>query len=211
LTAIKNNQGQLPTEKNEEVRELTPEEKTELINYNPNEFERLLTEKVKREILGEIEKRQKTDQEQLEAASRQRGIELYVRMGEQHFNTKYPEMKIYEPFVKEESEKLITSPSARELISQGPQAVIDKAVENTKIRIEQIRMALSSNSTTQPQPAISANTGEIRTPIPASPVVKPTGVIPAPTASEVKIPTQEEINKDYVEERNAWRAQRGLS
>jgi uncharacterized protein YkwD len=133
-------------------------------------------------------------------------------MGEQHFENAHKDMKIYEPYVKEESEKILKSPEARELISQkGPQGLIDKAVENTKIRIEQIRASLLAG-TTPPQTNAPVNSGEVRTPIAAAPVVTPHGVLPAPPKpSAPEPPTLEQRAKDYVSERNAWRAQRGLS
>jgi len=191
--------------------ELTPEQKTELIINDPDKYERLVIEKAKREIRGEFETKQKADQEAIAKASQQRGLELFLRMGDQHFVTTYPEMQIFGPYVKEAAEKILRSPGAKELISQkGPQGLIDQAVEDTKIRIEQIKTDLTAGATPPPQNAAPANTGEVRTPIPASPVVKPSGVIPAPVAPAVVIPTQEQITKDYAAEKNAWRQQRGL-
>jgi hypothetical protein len=211
LQAIKTSPSQPTVPKPEEI-ELTPEQKTELIINNPDEFERILTEKAERRILAKIEERQRADNEAIQLASRQRGLELFVRMGEQHFENNYQDMKIYEPFVKEEAEKILKSPDARELISRlGPQGLIDTAVTNTKSRIEQIRQSLAATGTIPPAtPAVPAQSTEVRTPLPASPVVRPSGVVPAPPVAERVIPTAEQQLKDYVAERNAWREQRGL-
>jgi hypothetical protein len=199
-----------------EEMELTAEQKTELIINNPNEFERIVLEKAKRAIFGELANKQKADQESIQAASKQRAVELFVRVGDQHFNTAHPNMKIFEPFVKEEAEDYLRDnpEEARELIAQkGPQGLIDKAVERTNTRIEQIRASLQAGTTPPPmaQTVTPGVTTEVRTPIPASPVVRPMGIIPSPTPQEPHVPSGAEIVKDYADEKNAWRAKRGLA
>jgi hypothetical protein len=211
MNALKSGQPVVPKETKPEVPQYTPEQMTELMVNDPDKFASIIEERAEQKILRRMEERQKADNARIQQESRQRAETLFLKMGDQHLQTKYPEMKDYGPFIQVEFLKVLQSPEGQELVGQrGPQGIVDKAVENTKILIEQI--VARKNAESKPQESVANAGGEVRTPIPAAPVVTPHGVLPAPPKPAAPVaPTAQQRAEDYVAERNAWRAQRGLS
>lgn len=193
--------------KEPEKPKLTKEEKVSLMLEDPDAYEQLVIKEAEERVLKTLTDRGKQERIRLDTETRSRVQELFIKTGNQHFEDNYQDMKVYEPYVSEEATKILQSPEGRELIAtKGPVGLVDKAVENTKVRIEQIAKMLREKEAGLNPPA---SPGETRTALPASPVVTPKGMMKS-TPIETPPPTMEQVNKESINERRAWQQARGL-